>query len=298
MTNEAGSQIISKSWLYALMREAGDLTLQYFRKKLRTIDKPFNQGIVTEADLATEGLLKQRILERYPKSVFVAEESAAHGDWTESGLTPAARARLQAHPDHLIWIIDPIDGTTNFSKGNPYYCISVCAGGLSNQGHFSPIIGCILQPATGDLYAAMPGMGATCNDETMGPASPTIGLTIASASVCTGFGYQSGPGLQSLVQSTYELQSACLGVRINGAAALDLALTARGIFDAFFEYRLMPWDLAAGALIAREAGLRVHNLKNEEYSTFDHNNIVVSHPLIDGDLMTILSRARNRAAGP
>jgi myo-inositol-1(or 4)-monophosphatase len=298
MTNEAGNQIISESWLYALMRDAGDLTLQYFRKKLRTIDKPFNQGIVTEADLATEGLLKQRILERYPKSAFVAEESAAHGDWTDSGLTAEARARLQAHPDHLIWIIDPIDGTTNFSKGNPYYCISVCAGSLTNQGHFSPIIGCILQPATGDLYAAMPGQGATCNDETMGPASAASGLTIASASVCTGFGYQSGPGLQSLVQSAYELQSACLGVRINGAAALDLALTARGIFDAFFEYRLMPWDLAAGALIAREAGLRVHNLKNEEYSTFDHNNIVVSHPLIDGDLMTILSRARDRAAAP
>lgn len=289
MTKTAGSEIISKSWLDALMREAGDLTLQYFRKKLRTIDKPFNQGIVTEADLATESLLKQRIIARYPQSSFVAEESSLHEDWTEKGLTSAARARLQATPDQLIWIIDPIDGTTNFSKGNAYYCISLCAGKITEEGNFSPLIGCIFQPPTGDLYAAVPGAGATCNDEPLVPENRRTRLSLANASICTGFGYLSGRELDVVLKAAFRMQSACLGVRINGAAALDIALAARGIFDGFFEYRLMPWDLAAGTLIAREAGLRVHTLNNQEYSTFDHNNIVVAHPDIDRELMGILS---------
>jgi myo-inositol-1(or 4)-monophosphatase len=137
-----------------LAARAGDIAVA-MRASATVEEKTSATDLVTSADKALSELIVTELSARFPDDVVLSEEAPWHS----------------SNDGKRRWIVDPIDGTTNFSKGNPYYCISVCAGSLSNQGHFSPIIGCILQPATGDLYAAMPGMGATCNDETMGPAS-------------------------------------------------------------------------------------------------------------------------------
>jgi myo-inositol-1(or 4)-monophosphatase len=155
------------------------------------------------------------------------------------------------------------------------------------HGGFEPLFGAILHPPTGDLYFARPGQGAFVNGEAL---KLKTGASLASSSICTGFGYQTGKTLEAILASAHAIQESCLGMRINGAAALDLALTARGLFEGFYEYRLKPWDMAAGAVIAREAGLSVFAIDGKPYETFDHSSIIVAHPEIEEELRAILDR--------
>jgi myo-inositol-1(or 4)-monophosphatase len=278
------ASVPTEAWLRQVVLDAGTLTLQHFRKNLRQIQKPDHQGIVTEADLATEAFLKQTILDSYPDSRFLAEESTAADVWGPEGYSQEARRAL-GH--RLLWIIDPIDGTTNFAKGNIHYCVSVAVGRFGTDGQWVTELGCVHQPATGDTYWARRGHGSWLNGQVLrvGPASP-----MASACFCTGFGYQTGHKLEQIIRASAALKDVSLGLRINGAAALDIAQTAAGRFDGFFEPRLMPWDIAAGAIIAQEAGLLVRTLKGEAYSVLDHSSVVVSHPdLLDSFLGIIQS---------
>lgn len=279
-----GLGAISEQHLVQFVRQAGSLTLQYFRKNLRQIEKPGHQGIVTEADLAAESLLKSMILEAYPDSAFIAEESMATGAWGPDGLSAEARATLG---NRLVWVIDPIDGTTNFAKGNPYYCLSMAVGRCSPEGSFVTEWGVVHQPTTGDLYIARRGCGAKLNDEPLVLHAPA---TMRSACFCTGFGYQTGDMLERILRASAAIKDVSLGLRINGAAALDIALTAAHRFDGFFEVRLMPWDMAAGALIAQEAGLLVSTIRGEPYSVLDHSSIVVCHPDLNSSLLEILRK--------
>lgn len=265
------------------MQEAAHLTLQYFRKNLRIEEKPGDQGIVTEADKATENFLKERILARDSSALFLAEESAAElGQSIEPGRT--------------LWIIDPIDGTTNFSKGNPYYCLSVCVGTVENSEVFVPQLGLIMHPATGNLYWAQRGGGLWLGDTRIARQQQTSENkpNLARASLCTGFGYQRGAALEAILRSAHDLQSACLGVRINGAAALDMALTAMGQYECFYEYRLSPWDMAAGALLASEAGLVVRNFWGEELNVLRDKGTIVAQASVYPE---VFSRLQQHFAG-
>jgi myo-inositol-1(or 4)-monophosphatase len=266
------SQNPEEKFLRNLLEGAGSLTLQYFRKNLRQFHKPDSQGIVTEADLATESYIISTIKDAYPESQFIAEESLPADSWGPEGLSTAAR---QALANDLVWIIDPIDGTTNFAKGNPYYCVSVAVGRMAADGSFETLLGGVHQPITGELFLGVLGKGAYLNGERL----PLLGpATMSNACFATGFGYQSGMMIDQVLRTAAALKNESLGLRINGAAALDIAWTACGRSDGFYEIRLMPWDMAAAALIAREAGLVVRNMKGTNHSVLDDGNIIVSHP--------------------
>lgn len=254
-----------------IAQAAGRLTLEYFRKNLRISEKGNNQGIVTDADVASENLIKQLISEHFPHHAILAEESGLQGD---AGVP-------EAQP---LWIIDPIDGTTNFSKGNPYYCVSIAFAERTPKG-CEVLAGAIFQPATGDLYTADKGKGSFCNGEPMRVSS--LG-TLAGASLATGFSSNKGTELRKVIEAIEAFQNDCLGLRVNGAAALDMAWTARGILQGFYEKSLSPWDMAAGALLVAEAGGVVVNFDGQPFDTLRDRDVLCGNETLVPQMLRVI----------
>ncbi len=188
--------------------------------------------LVTATDLAVEALLKERLARVAPKAVFLAEETASH-------------TRLEG----LTWIIDPLDGTTNFAHGFPFVCTSVAL--YDGQ---TPILGCVNAPILGQAFWAARGLGAFCNGERLA-VSPVD--RPEDALVATGFPYAIRENLDEIMTDLRTVLAETQGIRRPGSAALDLAYVAAGRFDAFYELALNPWDVAAGVLLVTEAGGRV-----------------------------------------
>jgi myo-inositol-1(or 4)-monophosphatase len=182
--------------------------------------------LVTDADRASEALIVAAICRQYPESSILIEESGAHHG------TSADR-----------WIVDPLDGTTNFAHGYPPFCVSIA---LERAGEL--IVGVVYVPRLDECFAAERGAGATLNGR---PIRTSEVETVAESLVCTGF----VPGRWERNAAGFtRLMDAAQAVRRDGAAALDLAYVAAGRFEAFWEFDLKPWDIAAGALLVREAG--------------------------------------------
>lgn len=258
-----------------LTHEAGRLTLEYFRKSFGVSVKDDNLGLVTDADYASESLLKDRILSKFPAHVLLGEETG----WSRASAD-----------EQVVWIVDPIDGTSNFSKGNSFYCVSVACGILKNE-HFEPFRAAIYQPATDDLYTAAHGLGAWCNGTRL--AVSTNSTDVSRWSVATGFSSNKGPSLSGVIRCIEVMQNKILGMRINGAAALDLALTSRGIFDGFFESRLSPWDMAAGDLLVREAGGVVVNYDGHPFNAISDKHIIAGPQHVVEYLLSMLHQVRD-----
>ena len=212
-----------------LARDAGALILD--RQAHRRTDvqtKSSATDMVTEVDRASEGLIVGRLRHARPGDAILGEEGTADG-----GSTGVA------------WMVDPVDGTTNYLYGFPAYCVSIAAlvGGR-------PVVGVVYDPVHGELYHAVHGRGATCNDQPLEvPASPSL----ATALVGTGFSYEAPRRAHQAAALTHVLP-AVRDIRRGGSAALDLCWVAAGRLDAFYERGLQPWDRAAGALVAAEAG--------------------------------------------
>lgn len=262
-------------WVAQLAQSAGSLTLEYFRKSFGVSDKGSHLGLVTDADVASEAHIKQKITSSYPNHVMLGEETG----WTDS-----------AHDGQVVWIVDPIDGTSNFSKGNAFYCVSIACG-LLVGGQFVPLRAAIVQPATGDVYSAGKGLGTWCNGQRLALAADT--LDPRRWSIATGFSSNKGDSLAGVIRCVEVMQNEILGMRINGAAALDLALTSRGIFDGFFESRLSPWDMAAGELLVREAGGTVVNYQGEPFNALTDKNIVAGPQHVVEYLLSMLRQVQN-----
>jgi myo-inositol-1(or 4)-monophosphatase len=275
---EAGG-LPSLDWVAHLAQSAGCLTLEYFRKSFGVNDKGNHLGLVTDADIASEAFIKEKISELYPDHVVLGEETG----WTHS-----------AQEGQTVWIIDPIDGTSNFSKGNAFYCVSIGCGTLAG-GRFVPLRAAIVQPSTGDVYAAGQGLGAWCNGQRLALTADT--LDPRRWSIATGFSSNKGESLAGVIRCAETMQNEILGMRINGAAALDLALTSRGIFDGFFESRLSPWDMAAGDLLVREAGGVVVNYDGEPFNALTDKNIVAGPQHVVEHLLRMLMRVKEEFKG-
>jgi len=186
--------------------------------------------LVTETDLAAEAAVLALLRATFPGDVFVSEEDG------RSGLEGASRW----------WWIDPLDGTTNFAHGFPHFAVSIAsedADGLR--------VGVVLEPITQRLFAAARGMGATLNGA---PLRASLTPDLNAALLATGFPYDRRTNPDNNVHRVAHLIRRCQGIRRAGAAALDLAYVAAGWLDGYWEDRLKPWDLAAGALLVREAG--------------------------------------------
>jgi myo-inositol-1(or 4)-monophosphatase len=214
----------------------------YFRQADLEIRRKGANDFVTQADHASEERILAEILGEFPDHYVLAEESGSTAGSQER--RPAAGA--------VEWIIDPLDGTTNFLQGLPVFCVSIGA----RQGD-ELVAGVVYDPMGENLFTACAGGGAYWNGRPI-HASARPGL--AGAFLATGYPFRASEVLDVYLRVFRDVFRRSRGIRRCGAAALDLAYTAAGVFDGFFEFRLSPWDLAAGAIILRQAGGVVTNL--------------------------------------
>ena len=250
-----------------IAREAGQVLADKFGRALQVSNKG-DIDLVTEADLAAERLIVERIRSYHPRHAILTEES---GDVAEAG----------ADDDAHKWIIDPLDGTTNYAHGYPTFCVSVA---LEHEGRV--VVGAVYDPTRDEMFAAERGGGATLNGRRI-RASETDELN--RALVCTGFPYdvrERGDFERHFRAFIMNAQS----VRRDGAAALDLAYVAAGRFEGFYEEGLRPWDVAAGVLLVEEAGGRVTHYDGSPFSIYA-SHIVASNGLLHEAMLRILQQA-------
>jgi myo-inositol-1(or 4)-monophosphatase len=221
--------------------------------------------LVTEADIAAERLIVERIRSYHPRHAILTEES---GDVVSLGDAGSGYK----------WVIDPLDGTTNYAHGYPVFCVSIA---LEHEG--SVVLGVVYDPTRDELFAAERGGGATLNGRSL-RVSETGELN--GALLCTGFPYDvrdRGDFARHFRNFIMRAQS----VRRDGAAALDLAYVAAGRFDAFYEEGLRPWDVAAGVLLVEEAGGRVTHYDGSPFRIYTPP-IVASNGLIHEAMLDVL----------
>jgi myo-inositol-1(or 4)-monophosphatase len=227
----------------ALAREAGSLVRSQRDAVGRvsvTATKSTSTDVVTASDLAAERLLRQRLAQWRPDDAVLGEE---HGDAAgTSGIT---------------WVIDPIDGTVNYLYGLPCYAVSVAARAPVAGGGEAVVAGCVHNPVSGETFTAARGEGAWLAGTRLAVASPP---PLEQALVGTGFGYAAARRAHQ-AQVLARLLPQVRDVRRAGAASLDLCSVAAGRLDAHYERGLQPWDLAAGGLVATEAGALVTGLR-------------------------------------
>jgi myo-inositol-1(or 4)-monophosphatase len=199
--------------------------------------------LVTEYDLRSEELVRDRLSRAFPDHVIVGEES------TQAGAVPATGA-------DLIWYVDPIDGTTNFAHGHPFFAVSI---GLCDRGR--PVVGVVFAPAIGTEWCAASGMGATRDGA---PCRVSATELLVESLAATSFPYDKPAGEKSNFRQFEAFYRRTRGVRRCGAAALDFAMTADGTYGFYWGYDLGPWDACAGALLVEEAGGTVSDVLGGE----------------------------------
>jgi myo-inositol-1(or 4)-monophosphatase len=244
--------------------EAGCLLAERFGRPIKITHKG-DINLVTEADLAAEKLIIDRIGSHYPRHAVLAEESAESG-----AVVKAAEWK---------WIIDPLDGTVNYAHGYPHFCVSIA---LERAGTL--VLGVVYDPLRDETFAAELGEGATLNGRRI-RVSKTEDLN--SALICTGFPYdvrERGDFARHFANFIMHAQS----VRRDGSAALDLASVACGRFDGFWEEGLRPWDVAAGVLLIQEASGCVSRYDGGPVDIYNPP-IIVSNSLIHEAMLHVLT---------
>ena len=232
---------------------------------VRVSQKQIND-YVTEVDQASEAAIIETLLTAYPGHGILAEESGRqHG------------ARDSEH----VWIIDPLDGTTNFIHGFPVYCISIA---LSVRGRIEH--GVVYDPTRNDLFTATRGRGAFMNDRRMRVSKRT---RLSECLLGTGFPYRPGDDFAGYMKMMAEVMQHTHGLRRPGAAALDLAYVAAGFTDGFFETGLSIWDVAAGSLLVTEAGGLVGNFTGEA-DFLEQRECLAGPARIYGQLVKLLGK--------
>ena len=220
---------------------------------------------VSEVDRKAEEIIIQILLEAYPGHGILAEESGReHG----------------ARDSEYLWIIDPLDGTTNFLHGFPVYAVSIA---LAHRGVVQQAV--VYDPTRNDLYFSSKGRGAFLNDRRLRVSKR---LRLSDSLIGTGFPFRKGDNFKRYVKMFEEVMQSCAGLRRPGAAALDLCYVAAGYYDGFFETGLSPWDVAAGSLIITEAGGLIGNFTGESDYLYQRE-VVAGNPKVYGQLVQILA---------
>ncbi len=244
-------------------REAGRVLRDRFRTGVAVYHKG-EVNLVTEADLVAEELIVSRIKSAFPGHGILAEEGHA--------------AR---RPGYCVWIIDPLDGTTNYAHGFPVFAVSVA---LEIDGQ--PACGAIYNPMLDEMYTARHGDGAFCNGK---PVRVSTTDSLDKSLLSTGFPYDVRTSPHNNLDNFREFALKAQGVRRGGSAALDFCSVACGSFDGFWELGLHPWDCAAGYLIVRESGGRVTDFTGEEGSIYEPR-MVASNGRIHAEMLAVLRR--------
>jgi len=235
---------------------------------LLTVTAKGPKDFVSEVDRAAEAAIVETLLDTYPDHAILAEEGTAKG--------------ANAQADN-VWIIDPLDGTTNFLHGFPQYCVSIA---LAQRGVITQ--GVIYDPVRNDLYTATRGRGAFLNDRRMRVSRRQH---LRECLIGTGFPFRDGSYLDTYLRMMKTMIQHTAGLRRPGAAALDLACVAAGFYDGFWEVGLNPWDVAAGSLLVQEAGGLIGDLQGE--GDFVHGGqVIAANPKIFAQMVATLAPFR------
>jgi myo-inositol-1(or 4)-monophosphatase len=250
----------------SVAQEAGALIARYAADGFAVGTKSTATDMVTEADRAAEALIVERLLGARPGDGFVGEEGGR-----------------EAGTSGVRWVVDPLDGTTNFVYGIPAYTVSIAA---ERAGEV--VAGVVHDVAHGLTYAAVRGGGATCNER---PIHVRETGALATALIATGFAYTPGRrGEQAAMLA--QVLPGVRDIRRLGSAALDLAHVARGLLDGYYEYRLNPWDIAAGGLLVREAGGQVGGFGGHD---FEEGYVVAANAALFPELARLVEAAYTAA---
>jgi len=234
-------------------------------ESVRVSQKQVND-FVTEVDQAAEQAIIDILLTAYPGHAIWAEESGrTHG----------------AQDSDYVWIIDPLDGTTNFIHGLPVYCVSIA---LAVKGKVEQAV--IYDPSRNDLFTATRGRGAFLNDRRLRVSKR---VRLQECLISTGFPFRQGDDFNTYLRMMGDVMQRTAGLRRPGAAALDLAYVAAGFTDGFFETGLQPWDVAAGSLLVTEAGGLVGNFTGEA-DFLEQKECLAGTPRIYGQLVALLGK--------
>ncbi len=227
------------------------------------VDKKGAIDLVTDVDLRVEQMFRALIAERFPDHAVLAEELSG---------TPPPGARYR-------WIFDPLDGTTNYAHGLPIFCATVA---LEIDGRIE--VGAVYDPTRRELFTAERGGGAFLNGM---PLSVSSAARLLDALLCTGFPYDVHETIDEVVGLFGHFVARARGVRRLGSAALDLCYVAAGRLDGFWEQRLHPWDVAAGALLVQEAGGRVTDLLGGPFSVYS-GEVLASNGRIHDEMVAVV----------
>ena len=249
------------------------------------IAKKQQNDFVTEVDQAAEFAIIEVLKDAYPTHHFYAEES---GYLTSAGESLGALSWEQVNQlqhteeEHYLWVIDPIDGTTNFIHGFPQFAVSIA---LFVNGVLQQAV--IYDPNRDELFTATKGAGAYLNHRRLRVGQQ---LRLAECLIGTGFPYRNDQNLDQYLNLFKKMTLSCAGLRRPGAASLDLAYVAAGRLDGFFEGDLKPWDMAAGVLLIQEAGGLVGKYDGEE-GYFATGQIMGANPKIFAQMASVISKS-------
>lgn len=242
-----------------MARVAGEIQLRFFRALHLEMHTKLNEkDVVTAADEACEAYIKSVIHSRFPGHGVIAEESG------------------EENPDkEWRWVIDPLDGTTNFSQGYPMFCCSIA---LEHNGE--AVVGVVYAPYLDELFHAVKGCGAFLNGK---PIHCSMKDAAATAVLATGAPYDRNINPDNNLAEIAYIMPLVRAVRLDGSAAMDLCYMAAGFYDAYWELNLKHWDVAAGRLIAREAGAVVEDIRKNR-----NHSVLASGPALVGAIRDML----------
>lgn len=248
----------------ALVRQVGSYQLAHFRTRPSTHgDEKQPREYVSEVDLESEEQLRYGLRKILPGTGFYGEESGSQGD------------------DQLRWIVDPLDGTTNFLSGLDQFAISVA---LEQAGQVQ--LGVVYRPASQDIYTALRGHGFRHNDRLCGQVS---GGSLRQALIGTGFPFRSPDLARHFFSCAEDILYRCRGIRRCGSAALDLCYVAAGYLQGFWETDLEAYDVAAALLFLETSGCQITNQRGESYSPYRDRVMICAPPSIHRELLPLVS---------
>jgi myo-inositol-1(or 4)-monophosphatase len=248
-----------------VVREAGSLLIERFHTEFEISHKG-TVNLVTDVDLAAENLIVEKIRMSFPTHSILAEER--HKDTADGNIK---------------WVIDPLDGTTNYAHGYPVFSVSI---GLEISGIVE--WGAVFDPMRNELFTARRGRGARCNDA---PIHVSRVQSLGSGLLATGFPYDIRISKVNNLDNFGAFALRSHGVRRSGSAALDLCHVAAGRLDGFWELKLNPWDVAAGYLMVREAGGEVTNFRGDPGSIYE-GEVIASNGLIHEEMIGVIANRK------
>ena len=249
-----------------LAARAGASELLSWRGRFETREKA-PADLVTDADLASQAAIRAEIAARFPHHLFVGEEKTS---------------QVEVGDDDFVWLVDPLDGTTNYIHGYPCYAVSIAVA----RGR-ELLAGVIYDPLANELFFAEQGRGAWCNGERLKTSNvASVGEALVAVSLPPRVGPET-PDLADFIRMVQYSQA----VRRSGSAALNLAYVAHGRLDAFWATKIQPWDVAAGVLLVREAGGIVTGRDGGEFDVWRPHFVSAAGAQLHGELMRVLGRA-------